>query len=94
MSPPAKRQVLIVDGPFRGQLRDYDGRERFVLPHGRFDPLKHYAYDEVVFEQIEHVVRPLVMFSRTLLVASIGELNEHDLIDLIITVTAKQAIQP
>jgi hypothetical protein len=89
------RQVLIVDGPLRGQLREYDGRERFAVVRGKpYDPFNPPAYDEVVYEQIEYIVRPLVMFSRRMLVASVGQLGELDLIDLIITDTARKAIQP
>jgi hypothetical protein len=89
------QQVLIVDGPHAGQFQPHDGRERFVLINSKpFDPLNPPAYDEVIFEQVEYVVRPLVMFSQTLLVASRGLLSESDLIDLLLSDLAKQALGP
>ena len=75
------RNVLVLDGPLRGQVRECSG------------PQFEYPYvDGPVLRQVAYKVVELVAFTGTLRVAtSYDKPDVSDLVDLVFTVKAKQA---
>jgi hypothetical protein len=84
----AARRVLVVDGPLRGQVRECSGA-RFEYPYA--DPPGPSVPGQV-YQQVAYKVVELVAFSGTVRIAtSYEEPDEADLIDLILSPSAKAA---
>lgn len=81
------RNVLIVDGPLRGEVRECaDSYFDHIHAESPSTP------DDAVFTQIRYEVKELVAFNRTLLVAtSEDEFDDRNMIDLILSPAAKAA---